>query len=212
MPNLKLAKRLSASVLKCGKHRVSLDPNRLDQLASATSRYQVRKLIAKKVIMKKPVRGQSRYRWKVYTAARRAGRHMGLGKRKGTKNARTPSKKLWMDRIRVLRRLLKKYREQKKIDKSTYHKFYLRAKGNQFKNKRHLMEAIWENRDTQNKEKALLEQSQARMVKAAIKREKKNQALLAQAAQAKAISEKASSAGAQTAGAQATDKQQRKKK
>ena len=148
--------------------------------------HSIRKLVSQKVVVKKPVRGHSRYRCRVYRAAKRAGRHMGLGKRKGTKNARTSQKKLWMDRIRVLRRLLRKYREQKKIDRTTYHKFYARAKGNQFKNKLQLMEAIWRDRDTQNKEKALLEQSNARLAKANLKREKKllSQTNAAQAAAA----------------------------
>ena len=45
--------------------------------------------------------------------ARRKGRHSGFGKRKGTANARTNQKELWIQRMRVLRRLLKRYRYNK---------------------------------------------------------------------------------------------------
>merc|ERR1711885_56263 len=74
--------------------------------------------------------------------AKRKGRHAGTGKRKGARNARMPAKLIWMRRQRVLRRLLKKYREAKKITKDIYHHFYVGSKGNLYKNKSVLIESI----------------------------------------------------------------------
>lgn len=71
-----------------------------------------------------------------------------------------------MRRIRVLRRLLKKMRDAKKIDKHIYHTLYLLAKGNQFKNKRVLLETIHDKKREMAEEKALAEQAAARKARA----------------------------------------------
>ncbi len=108
MSSLKLQKRLAASVMKCGKNKVWLDPNEINEIANANSRQNIRKLIKDGLVIKKPVAVHSRSRVRDNTEARRKGRHTGYGKRKGTKDARMPQKELWMKKMRVLRRLLRR--------------------------------------------------------------------------------------------------------
>merc|ERR1712115_677484 len=116
--------------------------------------------------MKKPAVVHSRSRVRERNKAKAKGRHTGTGKRRGTANARLPFKVLWMRRTRVLRRLLHKMRDAKKIDKHIYHSLYMLSKGNQFKNKRVLLETIHDKKREMAEEKALAEQAAARKSRA----------------------------------------------
>ena len=77
MVSLKLHKRLAASVMKCGKRKVWLDPNEINQIGLANSRQNIRSLIKDGLIIKKPELIHSRARVLARHAAIAKGRHTG---------------------------------------------------------------------------------------------------------------------------------------
>ncbi|KNG50613.1 60s ribosomal protein l19 [Stemphylium lycopersici] len=173
--NLRTQKRLAASVVGCGKRKIWLDPNEVSEIANANSRQTVRKLVQDGLIIRKPVTMHSRARARELTAARRIGRHRGFGKRKGTKDARMPSQIVWMRRLRVLRRLLVKYRAAGKIDRHLYHELYHLSKGNTFKHKRALVEHIHKAKAEKARERVIKEEMDAKRAKTKAARERRQE-------------------------------------
>jgi len=173
MVNLRTQKRLAASVMGCGERKVWLDPAEMNDISNANSRQSIRKLVSDGFIIKKPVTMHSRRRTRDLRKAKRAGRHTGFGKRKGTAEARMPSQVLWMRRLRVLRRLLVKYRNNGKIDKHLYHSLYKLSKGNTFKHKRALVEHIHKAKAEKLREKTLKEEMDAKRARTKAARERR---------------------------------------
>ncbi len=136
--NLSAQRRIAAKILKCGVHRVWMDPMAEDDIVMAITRDDIRNLIQSGIIKKRDEEGISRHRANKRHERRKKGHARGLGKRKGKAGARTPKKRAWIQRIRPQRRLLKKLRDRKLIDKTTYRKLYLQAKGGSFHSVGHL--------------------------------------------------------------------------
>lgn len=133
-----MQRRIAAEILKCGENRIWIDPERIEDVKSAITREDIKRLIKEGVIKKKPIKGQSTYRAKIRHEQRKKGRHRGPGSRKGKKTARMGKKERWIMTIRALRKELRKLKAEKKIDVHTYRRLYIRAKGGQFKNKHQL--------------------------------------------------------------------------
>jgi large subunit ribosomal protein L19e len=142
MADLANQKRLSASILKVGVTRVWMDPDRLEDIATAITREDLRKLVEEGVIKRKPVVGISRGRARARDLKRAKGHRKGHGSRKGAAGARAPRKEQWMRKIRAQRKVLKLMREEKTIDPHAYRILYRKAKGGEFRNVAHLKSYI----------------------------------------------------------------------
>ena len=131
-------RRVAATLLKCGVHRVWIDSNRTEDVANAVTRDDIRDLIESKIIKAKQKRGKSRARIQHAKGQRLKGKRKGQGSRKGAKYARFPKKRRWIATIRPIRAELRELRDQNIIDRNVYRKYYLYAKGGMFKNRGHL--------------------------------------------------------------------------
>uniref|UniRef100_A0A7C3REL8 Large ribosomal subunit protein eL19 n=1 Tax=Archaeoglobus fulgidus TaxID=2234 RepID=A0A7C3REL8_ARCFL len=138
MMDLSLQRRLAASILKCGENRVWFDPAALEDIATAATKQDIRELIEKGVIKRRPVNGVSRARINRRKLQKRKGRRRGHGSRKGAKGARMPRKRMWILRIRALRKALRQLKAEGVIDRSTYRLLYRKAKGGEFRSVAHL--------------------------------------------------------------------------
>jgi large subunit ribosomal protein L19e len=142
MADLLNQKRLASQLLKVGQTRVWMDPERVEDIATAITREDIRGLIEEGVIKRRAVVGISRGRARARDLKRAKGHRKGHGSRRGAAGARTPKKEQWMKRIRAQRKLLKGLRDNKEMEPGTYRKFYRKAKGGEYRNVAHLKSSI----------------------------------------------------------------------
>ncbi|MEM4593727.1 MAG: 50S ribosomal protein L19e [Zestosphaera sp.] len=144
MSDLSLQKRLAAEILKVGVSRVRIDPTRIEDVESALTKEDIRKLIENGVIWAEQAKGNSRGRWKELHEKRKRGHRRGYGKRKGSRKSRSDTEEIYVYTARKLRRYLRWLRDEEVINRKTYRVLYSRVKGGMFRNlsdlKRHLTE------------------------------------------------------------------------
>ncbi len=138
MTDLRNQRRVASTILKCGINRVWIDPDKVDEVAKAVTRNDVKILIKGNVIKSKKAAGISSGRKKFQSKQKEKGRRRGHGSRKGAKYARLPRKERWINTIRPIRKYLKELRADKSINPRDYRKYYRKAKGGEFRNKHHL--------------------------------------------------------------------------
>jgi len=142
MTDIANQRRLAASILGCGIHRVWFDAERISDIQNAISREDIRGLIGEGVIRARQVQGNSRGRARALMAKRSYGHCKGPGRRKGAAGARNPSKREWIQKIRAIRKTLAELRESGEIAPHLYRTLYRKAAGGQFRNVAHLKAQI----------------------------------------------------------------------
>ena len=138
MADLRNQRRMARDLLKCGKNRVWMDQDRLDEIAKAVTKDDIRVLIKGKAIKAQQKQGISSGRKKYAKKQKDKGRRSGHGSRKGAKYARLTKKERWMRTIRPIRSYLKDLRSEERITPSAYRKYYRKAKGGEFRSRHHL--------------------------------------------------------------------------
>ena len=139
MVNISYQRRMAAEILKCGTHRVWIDPDQLDEVSEAVTRGDVRRLICYRVIQVRQKKGVSRGRARKVLAQKAKGRRKGPGSRRGHSNARTPRKRMWIRTIRPIREELRELRADGKLDATTYRIYYKKARGNMYRSRADLL-------------------------------------------------------------------------
>ena len=138
---LTFQKRLAADLLKCGIHRVKIDPEKLEEVSEAITREDIRRLIKDGVIYKEQKKGVSRARVRARKRKKR-----GPGSRKGKKYSRISRKERWMMRVRAQRKKLRELRDRGLITKTIYRKIYRMVKAGSFKSVAAMMEYLEQNK------------------------------------------------------------------
>ena len=140
--NINKVKMVAGELLKVGSSKIWIDPEQVKDVAGAMTKDDLRELIAKGAVGKRDDHSHSRGRARVLLIKKRKGRKGGHGKRRGTSGTRTNAKENWMKRVRAQRELLSKMKKEGKVE--NYSELYSKVKGNLYKGKKQLEEAIKE--------------------------------------------------------------------
>lgn len=130
--NLKNQRRLAAEILKVGEGRVRIDPNRIEDVETAITREDIRRLIHENVIHIIPENGVSRSRARRLREKKKKGRRSGMGRTTSKVHATISKKQAWIMRIRPLRKRLREYKTVHAITQGTYRRLYNMAGSGMF--------------------------------------------------------------------------------
>ena len=135
---LDVQRRLSAQILKCGKHRIRFDSERLEDIKEAITKTDIRLLINAGAISKRSPLNTSKFWARKRKKQKGEGRQKGFGSRKGKKTARLNQKETWINKIRKQRRYIHSLRDNNLVATGAYRELYMKSKGGFFRSLRHL--------------------------------------------------------------------------
>ncbi|MCK5698438.1 MAG: 50S ribosomal protein L19e [Candidatus Aenigmarchaeota archaeon] len=133
--NVRSQRNIAKSILKVGRNKVWIDPEKISEIQESITKNDIRKHISEGSITARPIIGTSTARSKKIKLQKKKGQMTGQGKRKGTKKARIPSKRVWITKIRALRKELNNLKSKDKIKTSEYRHLYLKSSSGVFKDK-----------------------------------------------------------------------------
>lgn len=138
--NLGKQKLLASRALGVSPKRVkfNLTAETKKDLKELISREGVKDLVADKAITVNAKKGNSRTAANHIATQKAKGLRSGHGSRKGTANARFKSKDKWIIKIRALRSNLLGLKKADRLTVAGYRELYRKAKGNFFRNKKHM--------------------------------------------------------------------------
>lgn len=131
--SLRSQRRLAAQMLKVGATRVWIDPDRIDEVETAITREEIRRLVHEGVIKALPEKGVSRVRARLLHEKKKKGLRRGPGQREGSARSKVSRKQVWMTKIRALRRKLREMKARREIAEGDYRKLYVLAGSGTFK-------------------------------------------------------------------------------
>jgi large subunit ribosomal protein L19e len=139
--NLRKKRELIARLMGVGVNRVRFEPDKLDDVADAITRENIRSLIKNGTVWTAKVKGTSRARAEKKLKTRRK-RGLPAGSKKGKKSARTGKKELYVRKVRSMRRNLKVLKDRNEITRAVYWLIYKKVNGGQVRSLSHLRELI----------------------------------------------------------------------
>ncbi|MBI4399387.1 50S ribosomal protein L19e [Candidatus Micrarchaeota archaeon] len=143
--SLQTVKRIASYLLKAGESRIKIKPEEIKRVKEALTRDDVRSLIKEGIIFAEKKRGVSRALAKIKLKKKQKGRRRGFGSRKGTKYSRISRKRIWINKVRAQRYLLRELQSNGKIKENNYRSLYKMVKGRAFKSKEGMLTYLKEN-------------------------------------------------------------------